>query len=175
VTLAELEQLQHTLGWTPEDATWLSKAAPILTRHAEDLVNDWRARIGRMPFLSRWFGVPGEAADKYRAAVRKRFVQWVIDTCTRRQDQAWLDYAHEIGLRHTPPKKNTTDGAHAPSMVPLRYVLAFAWPVIAGVRSYLQAAGTAPQDAAAMQAAWAKSVLIQITLWSRPFVHDSWW
>jgi len=175
VTLAELEQLQHTLGWTPEDATWLSKAAPILTRHAEDLVNDWRARIGRMPFLSQWFGVPGEAADKYRAAVRKRFVQWVIDTCTRRQDQAWLDYAHEIGLRHTPQKKNTTDGAHAPSMVPLRYVLAFAWPVIAGVRSYLQAAGTAPQDAAAMQAAWAKSVLIQITLWSRPFVHDSWW
>ena len=175
VTLAELEQLQHTLGWTPEDATWLSKAAPILTRHAEDLVNDWRARIGRMPFLSQWFGVPGEAADKYRAAVRKRFVQWVIDTCTRPQDQAWLDYAHEIGLRHTPQKKNTTDGAHAPSMVPLRYVLAFAWPVIAGVRSYLQAAGTAPQDAAAMQAAWAKSVLIQITLWSRPFVHDSWW
>jgi len=175
VTLAELEQLQHTLGWTPEDATWLSKAAPILTRHAEDLVNDWRARIGRMPFLSQWFGVPGEAADKYRAAVRKRFVQWVIDTCTRRQDQAWLDYAHEIGLRHTPQKKNTTDGAHAPSMVPLRYVLAFACPVIAGVRSYLQAAGTAPQDAAAMQGAWAKSVLIQITLWSRPFVHEGWW
>ena len=153
---------------------WLSKAAPILTRHAEDLVNDWRAQIGRMPFLSRWFGAPGEATDKYRAAVKKRFVQWVTDTCTRPQDQAWLDYAHEIGLRHTPKKKNTTDGARPP-VVPLRYVLAFAWPVITGVRSYLQSAGTAPREADAMQAAWAKSVLIQITLWSRPFVHDDWW
>jgi len=175
VSLAELQELQHTLGWTAEDATCLSNAAPILTRHAEDLVNDWRAQIGRMPFLSQWFGTPGEATDKYRAAVKKRFVQWVIDTCTRPQDQVWLDYAQEIGLRHTPKKKNTTDGAQAPSMVPLRYVLAFALPVMTGVRSYLQAAVTAPQEVDAMQAAWAKSVLIQITLWSRPFVHDGWW
>jgi len=175
VSLAELEELQHTLGWTAEDASWLSKAAPILTCHAEELVNDWRAQIGRMPFLSQWFGTPGEATDKYRAAVKQRFVQWVIDTCTRPQDQAWLDYAQEIGLRHTPKKKNTTDAAHAPSMVPLRYVLAFALPVMTGVRSYLQAAVTAPQEVDAMQAAWAKSVLIQITLWSRPFVHDGWW
>jgi hypothetical protein len=175
VTLAALQELQQALGWTAEDAGWLSKAAPVLTRHAEDLVNDWRAQIGGMPFLSRWFGTPGEGTDKYRAAVKKRFVQWVIDTCTRPQDQAWLDYAHEIGLRHTPKKKNTTDGADAPPLVPLRYVLAFAWPVMTGVRSYLQAAGTAPREADAMQAAWAKSVLIQITLWSRPFVHDDWW
>ena len=59
VTLDELEQLQQTVGWTSTDADWLSKAAPILTRHAEDLVNDWRAQIGRLPFLSQWFGPPG--------------------------------------------------------------------------------------------------------------------
>jgi hypothetical protein len=175
VTLAELAELQQALGWTPEDASWLSKAAPILTRHAEDLVNDWRAQIGKLPFLSQWFGTPGEATDKYRAAVKKRFVQWVIDTCTRPQDQAWLDYAHEIGLRHTPEKKNMTDGAHSPSVMPLRYLITFAWPVITRVRSYLGAEVSAPADVNAMQAAWAKSVLIQIALWSRPYVHEGWW
>lgn len=175
VTLAELAQLQHTVGWTSADAAWLSKAAPILTRHAEDLVNGWRAQIGGLPFLSQWFGSPGEATDRYRAAVKRRFVQWVIDTCTRPQDQAWLDYAQEIGLRHTPKKKNATDGAHGPTVVPLRYVIGFVWPVIAGVRQYLAADSVPPADADEMQSAWAKSVLIQIVLWSRPFVHEDWW
>lgn len=117
----------------------------------------------------------GESTDRYHAAVKQRFVQWVIDTCTRPQDQAWLDYAHEIGLRHTPEKREHDGRGPRPSRVPLRFVLAFAWPVITGVRSYLQSAGTAPPDVDAMQAAWAKSVLIQVTLWSRPFVHDGWW
>ncbi len=175
VTLAELEQLQQTVGWSSADAGWLAKAAPILTRHAEDLVNDWRAQIGRLPFLSQWFGSPGEETDRYRAAVKKRFVQWVIDTCTRPQDQAWLDYAQEIGLRHTPKKKNVTDGARGPTVVPLRYVIAFVWPVIAGVRRYLVSDGVEPGDAEAMQSAWARSVLIQIVLWSRPFVQEDWW
>ncbi len=175
VTLAELEQLQQTVGWTSADAGWLSQAAPILTRHAEDLVNDWRAQLGRLAFLSQWFGSPGEETDRYRAAVKKRFVQWVSDTCTRPQDQAWLDYAQEIGLRHTPKKKNMTDGARGPSVVPLRYVIAFVWPVITGVRQYLVADGVHPKDAEAMQSAWARSVLMQIVLWSRPFVHEDWW
>jgi hypothetical protein len=175
VTLADLDELQRTVGWSSDDEAWLARAAPVLTRHAEDLVNDWCAQIGRMPFLSRWFGESGAATDQYRGAVKQRFVQWVIDTCTRPRDQAWLDYAEEIGLRHTPKKKNLTDGAHGPSIVPLRFVISFAWPVIAGVRPYLAAGGTGPQEVEAMQAAWAKVVLLQIALWSRTFTHQDWW
>jgi hypothetical protein len=32
--------------------------------------------------------------------VKRRFVQWVIDTCARPRDAAWLNYQEEIGLRH---------------------------------------------------------------------------
>jgi hypothetical protein len=175
VTLSELDELQRTLGWTSEDERWLAQAAPVLTHHAQDLVNTWRAQIGKMPFLSRWFGEPGEATDSYRAAVKKRFVQWIIDTCTRPRDQAWLDYAEEIGLRHTPRKKNTTDAAQGPSLVPLRYVIAFAWPVLSAVRPLLAAEGIPAADVDAMEAAWSKAVLLQIALWSRAFVHEGWW
>ena len=31
-------------------------------------------------------------------------------------DQAWLDYQHEIGLRHTRNRKNTTDHADSVAM-----------------------------------------------------------
>jgi len=53
-------------------------------------------------------------------------------------------------------------------------VIAFAGPVISGVRRVLATEGTAA-EAEAMQAAWGKAVLLQITLWSRPFVHQDWW
>jgi hypothetical protein len=73
-------------------------------------------------------GPDGKPDDAYKAAVKKRFVQWVIDTCTRPRDQAWLDYQEEIGLRHTPAKKNATERAQTPELVPLRYLIAFTAP-----------------------------------------------
>jgi hypothetical protein len=35
-----------------------------------------------------------------------------MSTCTRDFDQIWLDYQHEVGLRHHRAKKNRADGAH---------------------------------------------------------------
>ena len=88
--------------------------------------------------IGRPDGKPDEA---YKAAVKKRFVQWARDTCMRQRDQEWLDYQEEIRLRHTPAKKNKTEGAHAPDVVPLRHLLAFAGPAILDARPFFAKKG----------------------------------
>jgi hypothetical protein len=172
VTLDELEKLKATAGFTRDDAEALKKAGEILVPQAEAMVDEWRVIIGREAFLSHWFAGPdGRPDGSYKAAVKPRFVQWVKDICERPFDQAWLDYQEEIGLRHTPEKKNRTDGKDAPPLVPLRYILAFTPPVLAAGHSRLAKA----QDAGAMQAAWTKAVMLTLTLWARPFAHDGLW
>ncbi|HEY1796099.1 MAG TPA: hypothetical protein VGG57_08265 [Stellaceae bacterium] len=59
------------------------------------------------------------------------------------RDPAWLDYQEQIGLRHTPAKKNATDDVERPDVVPLRYIWAFAGPVILGAREFLAKKATA--------------------------------
>ena len=81
-----------------------------------------------MVFRTEW-----QARREYKAKVKKRFVQWVLDACFGHHDQAWLDCQEEIGLRHTPEKKNQTDGAHTPAVAPLRYLIAFG-TVVASAR-----------------------------------------
>jgi len=172
VTLEELEQLKATAGFTRADADALKKAGGILVPEAEAMVDEWRTIIGHQPHLGHWFtGPDGKADDSYKAAVKPRFVQWVKDICEKPFDQAWLDYQEEIGLRHTPEKKNHTDGKQTPPLVPLRYILAFAPPVLAAAHARLARAG----DAGAMQAAWTKAVMLTLTLWARPFARDGLW
>lgn len=108
VSLEELRALEQTVGWTDEDADALKLAASVLDDQAEAMVDSWRARIGAQPHLAKVFFDPsGKPDEAYKAAVKKRFVQWVRDTCSRPRDQAWLDYQEEIGLRHTRQRRRT--------------------------------------------------------------------
>jgi len=174
--LDELRALEASVGWTDADAAVLRKAAPILIPQAEAMVDAWRAEIARQPELIRWFCRPdGKPDDKYRARVKRRFVQWVIDALTRPHDQAWLDYQEEIGLRHTPAKKNLTDGTQTPDRVPLRYLVSFVAAVAQSVRGFLGGQGLADDEMDAMCQAWLKAVLLHITLWCRPYVKDGLW
>ena len=137
------------------------------------MVDSWRAIIGNHPFLAKWFfGPDGEPDEAYKAAVKKRFVQWVSDLCRCERDQLWLDYQEEIGLRHTPAKKNKTDNSHTPDVVPLRYLCAFAGPVISDARAFLASKSHSAEEVERMHQAWAKSVLLTLTLWARPYVKD---
>jgi hypothetical protein len=63
--------------------------------------------FGRTHTNEPWFVEPnGKPDDEYKASVKRRFVQWVIDAAVRPHDRDWLNYQQEIGLRHTPAKKN---------------------------------------------------------------------
>jgi Protoglobin len=176
VGLDELRALEAAVGWTARDDRALRAAGEVLADQAETMVDSWRGEIGKQPHLAKWFfGPDGKPDEGYKAAVKKRFVQWVIDTCTRTRDEAWLDYQEEIGLRHTPAKKNATEGAHTPNLVPLRYVLAFAAPVIISAKEFLARKGHSAAEIEDMHEAWTKAVLLQMALWSRPYARPDLW
>jgi hypothetical protein len=175
VSTEELLQLEQTLGWTAEDGRLLRKHATLFEAQAERMVDSWRAVIGAQPHLAQWFSAPnGKPDDDYKAAVKRRFVQWVIDVATRPHDCAWLNYQEEIGLRHTPDKKNKTDGRETPSLVPLRYLLAFV-PVVTSVRHFFESAITDSTELDAVERAWTKAVHLHVTLWTRPYTRDGLW
>jgi hypothetical protein len=175
VTMEELRELERTVSWGGADAAVMQKYRAAFEEHAEAMVDSWRKVIGEQPHLAKWFfGPDGKADDAYKAAVKKRFVQWVVDVATRPHDQAWLDYQEEIGLRHTPAKKNATDGAHTPPVVPLRYVLGF-MPVVFPVRQFFEGTVKDQKELMALEWAWLKAVLLHVTLWSRPFTREGLW
>jgi len=175
LSVQDLTHLEQTLGWTFEDAQLLARHAAFFRTHAEAMVDSWRAVIARQPHLLEWFLKPdGNPDEDYKARVRSRFVQWVIDAVTRPHDRAWLNYQEEIGQRHTPQKKNSTDAGRTPSLVPLRYLLAFA-PVVTDIRRFLAQGISDPTELEAVQQAWAKSVHLHVVLWSRPYTKESLW
>jgi hypothetical protein len=176
VTLDELKQIEATIGFTDQDRACLEQAGRYLIDDAEMLVDGWRKTIGSQPHLAQWFFGPDHRPDEgYKAAVKPRFVRWVIDVFARPFDQTWLDYQQEIGLRHTPAKKNKTDRAATPEVVPLRYLIAFMAPVVESMRQHLQAKGLPAAEVDRIHAAWTKAVILSIALWSNPYTKEGLW
>jgi pimeloyl-ACP methyl ester carboxylesterase len=176
VSLDELRQIEASAGWTEEDAKTLQRHGQIFRDNAEPMVDSWRAVIGSQPHLAKWFfGPDGKPDEDYKAKIRRRFVQWVLDACFRPHDQVWLDYQEEIGLRHVPAKKNLTDGAHTPPVVPMRYLLAFTTIVTIETRKFFLGHGLSAEELQKLEDAWARTVQLHITLWSRPYVKEGLW
>lgn len=174
VTLEELRQIEATVGWNEEDARVLQRHEKFFRENAEAMVDAWRAVIGSQPHLAKWFFAPdGKPDEAYKAAVKKRFVQWVVDVATRPHDQAWLDYQEEIGLRHTPAGKNKTDGAQTPNVVPLRYLIAFIPVVTMSARKFF--ANVPDGERQKLEDAWAKAMQLHVALWSRSYVKEELW
>ncbi len=175
VLLEDLHKLEQTLGWELQDELLLQKHAELFRSQAEPLVDSWRAVIGRQSHLSQWFlGSDGKPDEHYKARVKRRFVQWVMDVATRPHDLAWLNYQEEIGLRHTPHKKNMTDARYTPALVPLRYLLAFL-PVVTEIRGFFDAAVNDQQEMTALENAWRKAVHLHVALWARPYTREGLW
>jgi hypothetical protein len=175
VSEKELRQLEQAAGWTPADADILLRHAGRFRAKAEDMVDSWRKVIGSQPHLAHPFTKPdGTPDDEYKASVKRRFVQWVVDAATRPHDHDWLNYQHEIGLRHTPAKKNMTDGAHTPAVVPFRYLVGFI-PVVLPIEPFFADDIPDKDELRNLESAWTKAVLLHVTLWSRAYVDGDIW
>ena len=173
VSLQELELLRATLLLGEDDLDALRRSGEVLAPQAEEILDVWYGFVGANPHLLAAFSnAQGQPDQDYLAAVRRRFGRWILDTARADYDQAWLDYQHEIGLRHHRSAKNRTDGARAADHIPLRYVLALLVPITATLRPFLAKGGAAPEEVEAMHAAWVKAVLLQVILWSQPYVRD---
>lgn len=124
--------------------------------------------------LAGGFSTPdGEPIQGYLDRVRSRFERWALDTCRRPYDQAWLD-CQEIALRHT-EKKNTTEDVQSVDNVPLRYLIAFIYPITATMRDFLANKGHSDEQVEAMHQAWFKAMTLHVALWARPCAADDLW
>ncbi|HJV12597.1 MAG TPA: protoglobin domain-containing protein [Propionibacteriaceae bacterium] len=173
VSLDELQLLQATLLLGEDDKAALRRSGDLLAPQVEAILDVWYGFVGSNPHLLAAFTrSDGQPNQDYLAAVRRRFGRWILDTARAEFNQAWLDYQHEIGVRHTRSGKNRTDGVDAADQVPLRYVLALLIPITTTLKPFLASGGAAPEDVDAMHQAWVKAVLLQVILWSQPYVRE---
>lgn len=176
IGLEELDRLKATVMFTSADEEALRMAGDVLEDQVGQVLDVWYGFVADHPHLLAYFSTPdGKPVQEYLDRVRSRFGQWILDTCRRPYNQEWLDYQQEIALRHTPEKKNVTDNANSVDNIPLRYVIAFIYPVTATLRPFLAKKGHSADQVEAMYQAWFKSVTMQIALWSQPYTRDGYW
>jgi Protoglobin len=171
VSLAELGLLKATLLWSDDDTSALHRAGLILGPRVEDILDVWYGFVASSPHLVVSFaGSDGEPDPAYLGAVRLRFAKWIVDVCERDYDQRWLDYQHEVAMRHHVAKKNVTDSvASTATEIPMRYLVAFIVPLTLTIRSFLAAGAANNDDLDSMYNAWFKAVSLTAILWTQPY------
>ena len=171
VTLRKLETLKTTLGFTAEDEELLRLVGEVLADQTERVVDHWRSGIiASIPNLARHSrSLEGDPLPRYLSQSNLRFREWILDTCLRPYDQDWLNYQHEIALRHTSLKKNATDGVQSTSYVPFRDITAFVAVMNETIKPFLAAKGHESSVVDGMHRAWCKSIQLQLALWAQPY------
>jgi Protoglobin len=174
VTLADFELMKKSVLFGDEDIRYLRLSHDVVKDQVEAILDVWYGFVGSNSHLLASFTSKsdGKPLGDYLGAVRKRFGQWILDTARAEYDQKWLDYQHEIGLRHHRTKKNRTDAAASTDIVPFRYLVALVFPITFTLKPFLARKGHSVQDVEKMYAAWVKSCLLQVTLWSHPYVKS---
>ena len=172
VSLAELEQLKQAANFTKEDERYLHMAGEVVADQTQAIVETWRSAIARRSNLAQHSkDLDGKPIPRYSTDSGLRFQQWILDTCFRPYDQDWLNYQHEIALRHTSAKKNVTDNVQSTSSVPLQDIIAFTTVINSTIKPFLASKKHPPEEVERMHAAWSKSVQLQVALWSRAYTE----
>ncbi|HTF66750.1 MAG TPA: protoglobin domain-containing protein [Edaphobacter sp.] len=158
-----------------EDEQFLRLAGEVLAGETEKIVNHWRSEIiAGIPHLARHSRTPGgDPIPEYLRKSNLRFQQWIVDTCTRPYDLDWLNYQHEIALRHTSLKKNQTDQVNSTPYVPLSDIVAFVSVMNETIKPYLVSKGHSIEVVEKMHLAWCKSMQLQMALWVRTYMNSS--
>lgn len=174
VSLDEFELMKKGVMFGDEDVKYLRLSRDVLADQVDAILDVWYGFVGANPQLVATFASArdGKPLGGYLEAVRKRFGQWILDTAGANYDQAWLDYQHEIALRHHRTKKNRTDGAASTDIVPFRYLFPLLFPVTHTLKPFLAKKGHAVEEVDKMHDAWVKSCLLQLTLWSHPYIKE---
>jgi len=171
ISVDDFAAMQAVALFGPDDTAALQRSRPILAPQVDAILDVWYGFVGSQPALLEQFSHEGRPVGAYLDRVRARFGQWILDTAEARFDDAWLRWQFEIGRRHHRVGKNLTDGVQSSAVVPLRYLFLLIQPVVHTLRSFLAATGEPEDVVTAMQEAWRKSLLLQITLWAQPYVN----
>lgn len=171
VNTADLDLLMKTVFFSDEDVKHLHLAGEVLSDQTNEVLDLWYGYVGSNPHLVHYFSKGGEPNPHYLAAVRERFKQWILDLCFKPYDQTWLNYQHEIALRHL-VKKNETDQVEAEPFVHYRYMIAFIYPITVTIKGFLGNKGHDSSTVDAMYNAWFKAIVITTLLWTHPYVKE---
>lgn len=174
VSRAEFDDLRQAIGFGEQDERALRELWDVIRDRREELFGRWIERIAHF-FLPTFAGPDGVPDQAYLDAAHPRFMRWIEDTCTRPYDDTWLAYQHEIGLRHHRTKKNRTDGVRSVPIVPFRYLPIALHPMTSTLRPFLVDVGVEPARAERLSDSWAKSLTLQVALWSHPYVTAGDW
>ncbi len=172
ISSADFERMKTACLFGDDDVAALRRSHDILVPQTEQILDVWYGFVGSHDFLVASF-VDTETQKpnaEYLGRVRARFGQWISDTARAEYDDAWLRYQFEIGRRHHRVGKNEADGVKSTPLVEFRYLPLLAQPIVDTLRPFLSSSGLGRDEVDAMQNAWRKSVLLQVTLWSRPYV-----
>ncbi|MCU0423965.1 MAG: protoglobin domain-containing protein [Bacteroidia bacterium] len=173
VSIADFELLKKTVLFNEEDEKNLRLAGEVLKHQTNEILDVWYGFVGGNPHLLDYFSKDGQPNVDYLNAVRSRFAQWILDICTRPFDQDWLNYQHEIALRHHKAKKNKTDGVEAAPIIHYRYMVAFIFPITATIKGFLAAKGHDQPTVEAMYHSWFKAITLSVILWTYPYVNQN--
>jgi len=175
ISMEDLIQLKASAMFTEEDERYLRLAGDVLNDQTAQIVDLWRKDIiSSIPNLARHSrDQQGRPLPEYLEATNMRFRQWILDTCRRSYDDAWLRYQQEIARRHTSAGKNVTDGVPSTSHVPLRDVIAFVAVMNETLRPFLAKQGHSESAVHAMHLAWQKSLQMQLAIWTKTYAECS--
>jgi hypothetical protein len=173
VSITDLDLLKKTVMFTAEDEKNLRLAGEVLNDQTDDVLDLWYGFVASNEHLIYYFGKNGTTNADYANAVRARFGQWIMDLCNRPYDQTWLNYQHEIALRHHSIKKNKTDNVDAVPIVYYRYLVAFIFPITITIKGFLAKKGHSTEAVEAMHTAWFKAVTLTVILWTQPYVNKN--
>jgi hypothetical protein len=174
ISMEEWEQLKLSAFFSDEDVIYLRLSHDVLKDQVVDLLKVWRGIIFLHPHLRAYDENPdtGKVDEAYAKAVGKRFGQWILDTAKAEYNQTWLDYQYEIGLRHHRSKKNQTDNGHTLGHIRARDLIAFSAAIVAPMKPFLEKQGHSGEVVSKMYDAWWKSMILQVTLWSQPYMRE---
>lgn len=172
VSLEDLDLLKKTVLFGEEDEKNLRLAGEVLKDQIDDILDLWYGFVGSNEHLVYYFTTEGTPNSKYLTEVRKRFGQWILDLCNRPFDQEWLDYQHEIALRHHSTKKNKTDEVDSVPIIHYRYLTAFVYPITATIKGFLANKGHDQATVDKMHDAWFKAVVLTVVLWTQPYIKE---
>jgi len=149
ISLQEFELLKETVLWTEEDESYMHMSADILREQVENIADVWTSFISVYPHLSKNFASLEELNEQIK--------KWILYSATASYDEKWLSQQFSKVM----PLKN------------FRYAPVLAYPLIATLKPFLcKKHLRSAEDVECMHQAWTKSVLLQLSLWSRRYVRD---
>jgi len=121
--------------FTEEDKQYLRMAGSILQKQTDAILDLWYNFVGSHPIsfsiLANLNSLIQPTWEQFVNASSNGFLTLATESMTR---LGWT--INEIGLRHHLTKKNQTDQVQSVPMMPLRYLIAFIYPITATIRTF---------------------------------------